>query len=148
MVSRVSRRDLGRLAAGLVAARALPADAQPPPAPTYAGPLTGIDRALDDRGFDPVAFARELYVAAPRRLRFQATTRADARSWQSDLRAKITELVGGFPAARTPLRPVDARDANVRVVSAREDRVRQPAWRQRAGVRAASRHAPQHRRCR
>jgi dienelactone hydrolase len=47
-----------------------------------------------------------LYAAAPRQLRFSARTRADAEKWQKTLRSKLTELVGGFPAERTPLRPV------------------------------------------
>ena len=108
-MNRVSRRDLGRLAAGLVAARARPADAgAPPQAPattSYIGPLTGVERGIEDRRFDPVAFARDMYAAAPRRLRFQARTRAEAEAWQRELRAKLVELVGGFPADRTPLRP-------------------------------------------
>ena len=109
-MKRVSRRELGQLAAGIAAASALPLDAQvPAPAPaqsTYIGPLTGVTSAVADRRFDPVAFTRDLYAAAPRRLRFQARTRADAERWQAGLRAKLTELVGGFPAERVPLRPM------------------------------------------
>jgi dienelactone hydrolase len=52
-----------------------------------------------------VAFARDLYAAAPRRLRFQARTRAEADAWQRELGAKLTELIGGFPVDRSPLRP-------------------------------------------
>ena len=108
MKKRLTRRELGRLTAGLVAANAVTpaAGAQTPaPASTYIGPLTGVDRGLEDRRFDPVAFARDLYAAAPRRLRFQARTRAEAEAWQRELAAKLTDLVGGFPAARSPLRP-------------------------------------------
>jgi dienelactone hydrolase len=105
-VSHVTRRDLGRLAAALVAAPALPAVRTQTPQPsTYAGPLTGAERGLEDRRFDPVAFSRDLYASAPRRLRFQARTRREAEQWQRELAAKITELVGGFPTARAPLRP-------------------------------------------
>jgi dienelactone hydrolase len=106
-VSYVTRRDLGRLAAALVAAPALPAARMEAPQPpsTYAGPLTGNERGLEDRRFDPVAFSRDLYASAPRRLRFQARTRTEAEQWQRDLRAKVAELVGGFPTARAPLRP-------------------------------------------
>jgi dienelactone hydrolase len=109
-VRHVTRRDLGRLVAGLAAARALPASAQnPPPSQPaerpYIGPLTGVEHGLEDRRFDPVVFARDLYAAAPRRLRFQARTRAEAEAWQRDLHAKLTELVGGFPADRVALRP-------------------------------------------
>ncbi len=42
----------------------------------------------------------------PRRLRFQARTRAQASEWQQTLRAKVTELIGGFPSDRQPLRAV------------------------------------------
>jgi dienelactone hydrolase len=106
-VSHVTRRDLGRLAAALVAAPALPAARMQTPQPpsTYAGPLTGNERGLEDRRFDPVAFSRDLYASAPRRLRFQAHTRPEAEQWQRELAAKLTELVGGFPTARAPLRP-------------------------------------------
>jgi dienelactone hydrolase len=108
MKKRLTRRELGRLTAGLVATSAVPAAARAQtstPASTYIGPLTGIDNGLEGRRFDPVAFARDLYAAAPRRLRFQARTRAEAEAWQRELAAKLTELVGGFPAERTPLRP-------------------------------------------
>jgi hypothetical protein len=102
----VSRRELARLAAGLAAARALPAPAQAPAASAYIGPLTGVEKGIEDRRFDPVAYTLDLYAAAPRRLRFQARSRGEAEQWQKELRAKLTELIGGFPAQRQPLRPV------------------------------------------
>ena len=105
-MGKVSRRELGQLAAGLAVARALPLGAhQAGPLTSYIGPLTGVD-GLADRRFDPVAFARDVYAAAPRRLRFQARTHADAEAWQRTLHTKLTELVGGFPAERSPLHPV------------------------------------------
>jgi Abhydrolase family len=104
-VARLSRRDLGRLAAGLTAARTLRLRAQAAAQPPYIGPLTGVEVGLVDRRFDPVAFTRDLYAAAPRQLRFQARTRADAEAWQRALHAKLVELIGGFPSERTPLRP-------------------------------------------
>jgi dienelactone hydrolase len=107
-MKRVSRRELGQLAAGVAVASALPLEAQTA-APTqsgYIGPLTGISSGIADRRFDPVAFTRDLYAAALRRLRFQAQTRAEAVSWQKNLRSKLTELVGGFPTERVALRPV------------------------------------------
>jgi len=94
------------MAAAVTAARALPLGAQTPTSSGYVGPLTGITKGLDDRRFDPVAFTLDRYRAAPRRLRFQARTRAQAEEWQSTLRAKVTELIGGFPSERQPLRPV------------------------------------------
>src|ERR1044072_5949769 len=102
---KMSRRELARLAGALTAARAVPAAAQTPARSNYIGPLTGVTSGLDGRQFDPVVYTRERYSAAPRRLRFQARTRADAEAWQQTLRTKLTELVGGFPPAPTPLRP-------------------------------------------
>ena len=102
----VSRRELARLLAALPAAQALPLGAQAPQSSGYIGPLTGITAGLDDRRFDPVAFTRDLYAAAPRRLRFEARTRAQAEAWQQQLRAKLSELIGAFPSQRQPLRPV------------------------------------------
>jgi dienelactone hydrolase len=104
-VSKINRRELGRLAAGMAAARALPVASQSPQSRPYIGPLTGIDKGLDDRRFDPVAIAHDVYAQAPRRLRFQARTRAEAERWQHELGAKVTELLGGFPANRSALRP-------------------------------------------
>ena len=106
-MKRVSRRELGQLAAGIAAATAIPVEAQTPSSAlsSYIGPLTGVTSSVGDRRFDPVAYTRELYEAAPRRLRFQAQSRADAERWQTDLRKRLVELVGGFPAERVPLRP-------------------------------------------
>jgi dienelactone hydrolase len=104
-MTKLSRRELVRLAAGLTAARAARLEAQPAPS-TYVGPLTGVENEVADRQFDPVAYTLDLYAAAPRRLRFEARTRSDAQVWQKQLASKLTELVGGFPAERRPLRPI------------------------------------------
>ena len=105
-MKKVSRRELARLLAALPAVQALPLGAQAPPSSGYIGPLTGITTGVADRGFDPVVFTRDLYAAAPRRLRFQARARAEAEKWQQQLKEKLTELIGGFPSQRRPLRPV------------------------------------------
>lgn len=55
-------------------------------------------------GLDPVAWTQQRYRDAPLRLTFAAKNRADAESWQLQLRAKVTELLGGFPE-RSALRP-------------------------------------------
>jgi len=94
------------MAAALAAARALPLGAQTPTPSGYIGPLTGVTNGLDDRRFDPVMYTRDRYSAAPRRLRFQASTKRQAEEWQKALRAKLIELIGGIPSARPPLRPV------------------------------------------
>ena len=102
----LTRRDLARMVAGTAVAHAVRLDAQAPAAtPQYVGPLTGVTKGIDDRHFDPVVYLRDLYAAAPRRLRFSARSRAEAEEWQKTLRAKVTELIGGFPAQRHPLRP-------------------------------------------
>ena len=76
----VSRRELARLLAALPAAQAgvpnartlrvgveaLPLAAEAPQSSGYIGPLTGITKDVADRGFDPVAFTRDRYAAAPR----------------------------------------------------------------------------------
>jgi dienelactone hydrolase len=103
---KVSRRELGRLVTALAAARALPLPAQAPATSSYIGPLTGISTGLEDRQFDPVVYSHELFAAAPRRLRFQARTRAEAEAWQRALHARVIELVGGVPTERAPLRAV------------------------------------------
>ena len=110
---KMSRRELARMAAALAMARALPLSAQTPTPfdsaqgrpSDYIGPLTGITNGIDDRRFDPVAYTHDRYSAAARRLRFQARTRRQAEEWQKTLRAKLTELIGGFPLERQPLRP-------------------------------------------
>jgi len=103
---RISRRELGRLAGGLAVIGAVPAQAQPPAGSSYIGPLTGVETGIDDRRFDPVAYIRERYAAAPRRLRFQARTLGQAQAWQKTLKVKLIELLGGFPRERAPLRPI------------------------------------------
>ena len=52
---------------------------------------------------DTLAFTHQLYAETPRQLAFQATTVAEAEAWQVELRAKLTELVGGFPQERCDL---------------------------------------------
>src|SRR5207244_9315135 len=103
---KMSRRELARILAVLPAMRAVSPGAQAPDSSSYIGPLTGITKGLEDRRFDPVAFTRDLYAAAPRRLRFQARTRGQAERWQTTLREKLHDLLGGFPSQRQPLPPV------------------------------------------
>jgi hypothetical protein len=103
---KMSRREIAQMLAALPALRAQPIGAQVAAPSGYIGPLTGITEGLDDRRFDPVAFTRDLYAAAPRRLRFQARTRGQAEEWQLLLKARVTDLLGVFPLERQPLRPV------------------------------------------
>ncbi len=53
---------------------------------------------------DTLAFSHQLYDETSRQLAFQATTVAEAEAWQQELRAKLVELVGGFPKKRCDLR--------------------------------------------
>src|ERR687888_932671 len=111
MATQFTRRELARMLAAAPAMRAAAAAADPAGSSqavqqsAYTGPLTGVSNGIEDRRFDPVVFTRELYAAAPRRLRFQARTRRDAEAWQQQLRAKVIELIGGFPHERGPLAP-------------------------------------------
>jgi dienelactone hydrolase len=97
MPNRMSRREL---ALGALASSALQGQAQGQN-PPFSGP-----------GLDPVAWTLERYREMPLRLTFQSSTKKQAEAWQKLLRAKITELLGGFPAKRTPLEAhiVDTRD--------------------------------------
>ena len=72
-------------------------------APKYTGALDGLGGQVDATAFDPVHFTDGLYQSAPLRMTFQAKTRRQAEQWQARLRAKLTELVGGFPEKRSPL---------------------------------------------
>ena len=54
---------------------------------------------------DTLAFTHQLYTELPRHLAFQATTAAEAETWQHVLRSKLTELVGGFPQEPCDLEP-------------------------------------------
>jgi len=105
-MKKMSRRELGAFAAGIAATSRSSLRAQTTRQPSYVGPLTGVESGIDDRGFDPVAYTRHLYDAAPRRLRFAATSRADAEAWQGALRTRLIELLGGFPETRSPLEPI------------------------------------------
>ena len=69
----------------------------------YTGALDGFEDKVDAAGFDPVAYTKKLHDAAPLRMTFTAQTRARAEQWQRGLRAKLTELLGGFPAKPAPL---------------------------------------------
>ncbi|HLJ44980.1 MAG TPA: alpha/beta hydrolase family protein [Bryobacteraceae bacterium] len=92
MAARISRRELA-LAAAAGAAAVKGARAQ-----------KDADAKLDTAEFDPVAWTMHRYESAPMRLTFNAKTRKEAEAWQQQLRAKVTELIGGFPDTRSPLR--------------------------------------------
>jgi len=92
MASRLTRRELGlaALAAGTLAQTASSA--------------TSDNRSMiPSSELDPVAWTKQRHAAAPLKLTFRAKTQREAELWQHQLRAKLIELLGGFPE-RTPLR--------------------------------------------
>ena len=91
----MTRRELGKLAAS---AALLPKPGSQAAESRYTGPLDGFEAKVDLPSFDPVLFSRKLYESAPLKLTFQAQSRRQAETWQKQLRARITELIGGFPS--------------------------------------------------
>lgn len=89
----MTRRELGlaTLAAGTLLGRA--------PAP-----VSNNTSMIPSTELDPVAWTKERYKSARLQLTFRAKTKTEAEAWQSQTRAKLTELLGGFPE-RTGLQP-------------------------------------------
>jgi dienelactone hydrolase len=91
----MTRRELAKLAAA--GSAALLPSARAAAQNKYAGALEGFENKVDTTAFDPVLYTRKLYESAPLQLTFRAQNRKQAEAWQKRLRAKITELLGGFP---------------------------------------------------
>jgi dienelactone hydrolase len=102
MPNKLTRRELAL--AGLSAAALVPGAAGADADSTYTGALDGFESQVGMGAFDPVVWARSRYENAPLKMTFGASNRVEAESWQRQLRAKVTELIGGFPAKRTPLK--------------------------------------------
>jgi dienelactone hydrolase len=100
----MTRRQLGKLAAASGAALLPQTPAAQAAESKYAGALDGLEAKVDLPEFDPVIYSRKLYESAPLKLTFGAANRKQAEAWQHELRAKLTELLGGFPSSRNPLR--------------------------------------------
>lgn len=96
----LSRRELAILTTGSLAGKGSPAQQQP----AYPGALGKFEGRYDPEAFDSLAWTRKRYEEMPRRLAFRARNRREALAWQRRLRAKLVDLLGGFPP-RTPLRP-------------------------------------------
>jgi dienelactone hydrolase len=97
---KLSRRQLGLAAlASTSMAQDLRSDAK------YSGSLDGFESKVDLTTFDPVAWTRKRWESAPLRLTYSAATAKETLAWQKKLRAKLVELVGGFPSERRPLNP-------------------------------------------
>src|SRR4051812_35514166 len=101
-MNKMSRRALAQLAAAAAAAL----NAQQSQTGEYAGPLSPAEQKAAGRDLDPLPYGLRLLDAAPRQLRFSARTKPQAEQWQDQLRAKLTELLGGFPSEKAPLRPL------------------------------------------
>ncbi len=93
---RISRRQLG------LAALASSAAAQES---GYTGALDGFKSKVTPSAFDPVEWTRTRWESAPLRLTYKTSSARETAAWQRKLRAKIVELIGGFPQDRTPLQP-------------------------------------------
>ncbi len=93
MTDRITRRALGL--AAIAGATTLNAD--------ITNTIEASPHFLPE-GLDPVAWTLAQYAGAPLRLTFRADNKSEAELWQRSLRAKITELLGGFPD-RVLLRP-------------------------------------------
>ncbi len=100
MHSKLSRRELAMLAAAGVVR------AEPQPGAVYTGALDGYEDKVDLNSFDPVAWSLKRYESAPLRMTFRAKSRKEAMAWQKGLRAKLIELLGGFPKAAAAPRGV------------------------------------------
>jgi len=80
-------------------------------APGYGATLPEATEQMNRSDFDPVRWTLEQYRFAPLQLTFRATDKAGVEAWQRELRAKLTELLGGFPQ-KTALNPqtIEVRD--------------------------------------
>jgi dienelactone hydrolase len=104
MIVPMTRRDLAKLAASAaVLMESGPARAAD--TAKYTGALDGFEDKVNAAGFDPVDYTKKLQDAAPLRMTFTAQTRSEAELWQRELRVKISELLGGYPASTAPLEP-------------------------------------------
>ena len=104
MAMKMTRRELGQAtAAAVLASKAVVAAPEVHPA--------GVRSESKVQELDPIEWTLNRYRSAQLQLTFQAATRAEAEQWQRQLRAKLTELLGGFPE-RTPLtaQTLDKRD--------------------------------------
>jgi dienelactone hydrolase len=69
----------------------------------YRGPLSDV--TLDDRQFDSREFCLSVYDQIKPAMTFASKDERSARRWQTEVRRKLTELLGGFPMSRVALRP-------------------------------------------
>lgn len=99
MSGRLTRRQLA-----MAAASAPVAMAQNSPPKKYGGALEGFETKVNLKEFDPVAYTLDRYNSALLQLTFKARNRKEAEAWQVQLRTRLVQLLGGFPAPG-PLEP-------------------------------------------
>jgi dienelactone hydrolase len=75
-----------------------------PPASQYTGALDDFEDKVNVAEFDPVRYTLGLHDAARMELAFRPGSRKQTEAWQKKLAAKVTELLGGFPRERSPLK--------------------------------------------
>ena len=90
MKQTLSRRDLAK--AALAASAVAPLAA-------------AVETSMPKSELDPVHWTLQTYESAPLRLTFNSTDKEQTERWQKTLRAKLVELVGGFPHERVALQP-------------------------------------------
>lgn len=101
MPAKFNRRQFGLAAAALSTAAAAPAaDA------AYTGALDGFEGKVPLPAFDPVQWTIERHASAPLALTYKPGNKRATEAWQKKLRAKLMDLVGGFPKEKSPLQPV------------------------------------------
>ena len=93
--------SVGALAVG---GAPLVAGASEPEAISRAPGAVAVDARLAKRQLDSREFTLSVYDSIRPSLGFNATTRSEAEGWQAEARAKLIELLGGFPE-RVPLEP-------------------------------------------
>ena len=98
----MTRRQLGRLAAGAAMLQKTPASGSR----QIRGALDGFEDKVDAAGFDPVAYTRKLYESAPLELTFRAANRK-AGGGVAEEAARQGHGTGGrlSTVARSPLQP-------------------------------------------
>jgi dienelactone hydrolase len=101
MSQKLTRRQLALAAA---AAAALPQQqSQAASESSYTGALDGFKDKVDLEAFDSLSWTQKRYQEMPLKLTFKATDAQQAQEWQKALKAKLIELIGGFPPQRSPL---------------------------------------------
>jgi dienelactone hydrolase len=73
------------------------------PQSSYQGPLSDFD--IHNRQLDSLQFSLSSYESGKPSMSFAAKTEKSARLWQKRVRAKLVELLGGFPQNRVALQP-------------------------------------------